>query len=475
MELMLSPQFLHVPSSSIKVKITANCKYSCNNPTFDPIKKLFKHTAQTFETLIINKNNPPPSKQPLKPNLLANIFNTLDDFICTFLDSKPLPPPIDPKYVLSGNFAPVDELPPTACVVVDGGALPSCLDGAYIRNGPNPQFFPKSPYHFLDGDGMLHVIKICQGKATFCSRYVKTHKYIMEGKIGHPIVPNFIAGFNGVVPGMARLALTCARVLTKQFDPLTHGFGVGNTSVALLCGRLFALCESDLPYEVKITENGDIITLGRHDFESREPFFRMTAHPKTDKATGEAFCYGYDFLRPFLTFYRIDGGGRKQKGVGIFSMGKNCAVVHDFGLTENFIVFSDAQIVINPLWVMRGRSPVGIDLDKIPRLGIISRYAEDDSGMWWIDTPGFNMLHCVNAWEEDGGAGAGDTVIVMVASKIESVEKVFEITDLPQSTMEKVTINVKAKTVERQSLSTQGLDFAAINPAYAAKKIRCVI
>ncbi|KAK6129651.1 hypothetical protein DH2020_036611 [Rehmannia glutinosa] len=86
------------------------------------------------------------------------------------------------------------------------------------------------------------------------------------------------------------------------------------------------------------------------------------------------------------------------------------------------------------------------------------------------------MLHCVNAWEEDdgAGAGAGDTNIVMVASKIESVEKVFEISDLPQSTMEKVTINVKAKTVERQSLSTQGLDFAAINPAYAAKKIRYV-
>ncbi|KAK6129652.1 hypothetical protein DH2020_036612 [Rehmannia glutinosa] len=225
----------------------------------------------------------------------------------------------------------------------------------------------------------------------------------MEGKTGYPIVPNFIAGFNGVVPSMARLVLTCARVLTKQFDPLRHGFGVANTSVAFLCGRLFALCESDLPYEVKVTEDGDIITLGRHDFGSIEPFLRMTAHPKIDKATGEAFCYGYDV---------------------------KCAAIHDFAVTENYVVFPDTQIVMNPWWILRGRSAVGIDPDKIPRLGIIPRYAEDERGMRWIDAPGFNMLHCVNAWEEDGGGA-----IVMVASNIVSAEHIFDDMESSQLTL----------------------------------------
>ncbi|KAK6129649.1 hypothetical protein DH2020_036609 [Rehmannia glutinosa] len=302
---------------------------------------------------------------------------------------------------------------------------------------------------------MLHMIKICQGKATFCSRYVKTHKYILEGKTGYPIVPNFIAGFNGVVPATARLVLTCARVLTKQFDPLRHGFGVANTSVAFLCGRLFALCESDLPYEVKVTEDGDIITLGRHDFGSIEPFLRMTAHPKIDKATGEAFCYGYDVIV-----------GKKTKGVPISSMEK-CAAIHDFAVTENYVVFPDTQIVMNPWWILRGRSAVGIDPDKIPRLGIIPRYAEDERGMRWIDAPGFNMLHCVNAWEEDGGGA-----IVMVASNIVSAEHIFDDMESSQLTLEKLTIDVKAKSMKRQSLSTQVLDFAVINPAYAAKKNR---
>ncbi|KAI3449127.1 hypothetical protein Pfo_005792 [Paulownia fortunei] len=435
--------------------ITANSYFT----TFLPIKKLIKkHTAQTFETL---KNPPPASKQVViqkrnkNQSLFAIMFNTLDDLICAYLD-LPLRPCIDPKHVLSGNFAPVDELPPTSCDVVEG-SLPSCLDGAYIRNGPNPQFIPRAPYHFLDGDGMLHMIKICRGKATYCSRYVKTHKYMVEREIGYPILPNFFASFNGIAASMARSALTVAR-----------GCGVANTSVAQIGGQLFALCESDLPYAVKVTGEGDIITLGRHDFQTSEPFLRMTAHPKIDQLTGEAFAYGYNIKPPFLTFFRINSEGKKLKDVPIFSM-QGCAAIHDFAVTENYAIFPDMQILMNPLWILRGRSPVGIDLAKVPRLGIIPKYAEDESEMLWIDVPGLNMLHCVNAWEEDGGK-----TVTILASNIVSVEHIFDSVDLAQLTLQKITINVEAKTEQRHPLSTKGLDFGTINPAYAAKKNRYV-
>lgn len=112
--------------------------------------------------------------KPLKkPSFLEVILNACDDFIDTFIN-PPHHPSIDPKCILSDNFAPVDELPPTECEVVKG-SLPPCLDGAYIRNGPNPQYF-----HLFDGDGMLHSTRISQGKAIFCSRYVKTYKYLVE-------------------------------------------------------------------------------------------------------------------------------------------------------------------------------------------------------------------------------------------------------------------------------------------------------
>ncbi|KAL0447667.1 UNVERIFIED_CONTAM: putative carotenoid cleavage dioxygenase 4, chloroplastic [Sesamum latifolium] len=316
---------------------------------FSPINKLISHTAQTLKNKqpvahkIINKN---------QSSSLASIFKTLDDLVCSFLD-LPLRPSIDPKHVLSGNFAPVDELPPTPCEVVEG-SLPSCLDGAYIRNGPNPRFIPSGPYHLFDGDGMLHMIRISRGEATFCSRYVKTYKYMVEQEIGYPIFPSVFSSFNGFGASIARSFLTLSKMLTAQFDPIRHGFGVANTSLALFAGHLFALCESDIPYAIKVTADGDIITMGRHGFQrsSREWFFRMTAHPKIDQETGEAFAYRCHPLWPFLTFFRFDSEGRKYKDVPIYSA-NGPTLTHDFAVTKSYAIFPDVQIVMNLLWILR--------------------------------------------------------------------------------------------------------------------------
>ncbi|KAL6536336.1 ccd4,nced4 [Orobanche gracilis] len=406
-------------------------------------------TKPTFDKILI-KNSPKQVETTKKfQSLLAHIFNTLDDFICAYLDS-PLRPSIDPERVLKGHSAPVDELPPTACVVVEG-SLPSSLNGAYIRNGPNPQFVnpngKRRPHHFFEGDGMLHMIRISKGEATLC----------------------IFSSFNGVASSVAWLMLIVARVWAGEFDPATHGMGTSNVSVALFGGRLFSLCESDLPYEIKVTEDGDIVTLGRHDLLSGDPkFLRMTAHPKIDRATGEAFGYQYDIKPPFLTFFRTDGEGRKQKGVPIFSMAE-CSATHDFAVTENYAVFPDGRIVVRPSWVWKGRSPVGINRGKITRLGVIRRYAEDDSEMLWIHTPGLNMLHCFNAWEEDGG----DRIVVVGSNGCE-VGQFLEDFRLLESRLEKVTIDVKGKKVERETLSAENLDLGVINPAYHAKKNRYV-
>ncbi|KAL0302519.1 UNVERIFIED_CONTAM: putative carotenoid cleavage dioxygenase 4, chloroplastic [Sesamum angustifolium] len=177
----------------------------------------------------------------------------------------PLRPCIDPMHVLSGNFAPVDELPPTPCRVEEG-SLPSALDGVYIRNGPNPQFIPHGPFHVFDGDGMLHSIRISNGEAVFCSRYVKTYKYMVEQKMGYPFIVSPFSSFNGTAAAIARCVLVVARVLAGYFNPVSNGFGTANTNLAMFGGKLFALCESDLPYQVRVTPDGDIITVSRHDF-----------------------------------------------------------------------------------------------------------------------------------------------------------------------------------------------------------------
>ncbi|KAI3735965.1 hypothetical protein L6452_15493 [Arctium lappa] len=260
-------------------------------------KKSSQDQKQRPITTTLNNEKRIRKSATIDQSLLSMIFNAFDDIINKFID-PPLRNSLNPSHVLSDNFYPVDELPPTNCEVSEG-MLPSCLDGVYFRNGPNPHFLPRGLYHLFDGDGMLHAIRISKGKATLCSRYVKTYKYNIEKDAGFPIIPNFISGFNGLTASVARMAVATGRVLAGHFDP-SEGIGSTNTSLGFFGNKLYALGESDLPYAIKLASNGDIITLGRHDFDGKLSM-RMTAHPKIDPVTKEAFA----LLQPNISFPHI--------------------------------------------------------------------------------------------------------------------------------------------------------------------------
>ncbi|CAG7887034.1 unnamed protein product [Brassica rapa] len=423
-------------------------------------KKLYTH--RTNHTAVSSPAKPRPQPQT---SLATALFTTMEEVINTFID-PPSRPSVDPKHVLSDNFAPVlDELPPTECQIIHG-SLPPSLNGAYIRNGPNPQFLPRGPYHLFDGDGMLHAIRIRDGKATLCSRYVKTYKYNVEKQTGTPVIPNVFSGFNGVPASMARGALTAFRVLAGQFNPI-NGIGLANTSLAFFCNRLFALGESDLPYAVRLTESGDIVTIGRHDFDGKLAM-SMTAHPKTDPVTGETFAFRYGPVPPFLTFFRFDSTGKKRKDVPVFSM-TSPSFLHDFAITSRYAIFSEIQIRMRMDSMLEGGSPVGADNGKTPRLGVIPRYAEGESEMKWFEVPGFNIIHAINAWDEDDG----DT-IVLIAPNIMSIEHTLERMELVHALVEKVKIDLVTGIVTRHPISARNLDFAVINPAFVGRRSRYV-
>ncbi|KAK7835110.1 putative carotenoid cleavage dioxygenase 4 [Quercus suber] len=197
---------------------------------------------------------------------------------------------------------------------------------------------------------MLHSLRISQGKASLCSRYVKTNKYTLECAVGFPLFPSVFSGFNGLTASAARGALSATRILTG---------------------------ESDFPYSVKLSSNGDIETLGRYGFDGKL-FMSMTTHPKIDSDTDEAFAFRYGLVPPFLTYFRFDKNGVKQLDVPIFSMTRP-SFLHDFAITKKYAIFADIQIGMNPLEMIEGGSLVGSDLLKVSRIGVIPRYAKDES------------------------------------------------------------------------------------------------
>lgn len=64
-----------------------------------------------------------------------------------------------------------------------------------LRNGPNPFFRPqtlesvfgKVGWHFFEGDGMLHAIRLGGGKAFYRNKFVETPALKMEKESGKPL------------------------------------------------------------------------------------------------------------------------------------------------------------------------------------------------------------------------------------------------------------------------------------------------
>jgi carotenoid cleavage dioxygenase-like enzyme len=84
---------------------------------------------------------------------------------------------------LLGNFAPIEQegeyedLESSAAIE---GKVPMDLNGVYLRNGPNPKQKIQGKYHWFDGDGMIHSIRIRNGRLFYSNRYVQTQKYKVE-------------------------------------------------------------------------------------------------------------------------------------------------------------------------------------------------------------------------------------------------------------------------------------------------------
>ncbi|KAJ6906599.1 hypothetical protein NC652_024115 [Populus alba x Populus x berolinensis] len=299
---------------------------------------------------------------------------------------------------------------------------------------------PHGPLHFFEGDGMLHSLKLSGGQAaTHCSRYVKTYKYMLEKEAG--------------------------RVLCGQIN-LTRGFGLANTSLALISSKLLALCESDLPYVIRMTQEGDIETQGRWDFD-RKLFASMTAHPKVDKDTKETFAFQCNpSFFPYVTYFYFNEDGVKQRDVPLLSINQPTPI-HDFAITKRFAIFPETQLVVEPANVVLGRGmPVVCEQKKVPRIGILPRYAESDSNTRWFPVPGFNAMHVTNAWEN------GDDEVVLVAPNVLSIANVFHRIEKVHFSLEKLTINTRTGKVSRKILSERSLELGSINPSYIGKKNR---
>ncbi|KAK3424627.1 9-cis-epoxycarotenoid dioxygenase NCED1, chloroplastic [Eucalyptus grandis] len=452
-----SPPIPSMPSSSPSVELGLNgprkkpSRITCSLQT--PPKLLLPKKPLTFQPSTTAVAAPPSTSKPrgkqapVRWNLLQKFasmaLEAVEDALVSRELEQPLPKTSDPQVQISGNFAPVPEQPVLHSLPV-AGQIPDCIRGVYVRNGANPLYQPVAGHHLFDGDGMIHAVHLADGSASYACRFTKTHRFVQERDLGRPIFPKAIGELHGHF-GIARLLLFYARGACGLLDH-GHGIGVANAGLVYFNGRLLAMSEDDLPYRVRVTADSDLNTIGRYDFGGQLDS-TMIAHPKVDPVSGELFALSYDVVRkPYLKYFRFSPDGRKSPDVEIPLA--EPTMMHDFAITEQFVVIPDQQVVFKLNEMVRGGSPVIYDKAKTSRFGIMDKYASDASGIRWIDVPDCFCFHLWNAWEEP----ESDEVVV-IGSCMTPPDSIFNEQDESlKSVLSEIRLNLKTGKSTRRPI-----------------------
>ena len=314
------------------------------------------------------------------------------------------------------GFKPVHTLCSNAVLQVSG-KIPDDLEGVYLRNGTNLQFEQTNGrYHMFNGAGMLHQVQIAAGKASYSNTYIKTPRYEIEDAMGQDQYLHFGDLAGGGKAGLVRMAVAALRQRLGVLPALEAlESGSSTTAVQYHHGKLYCLQETGYPFALNTrVEDGHLILdgEGRWDTFGGKLDSPYTAHPKIDPATGDWYTFSTQFSSGRLYHSVLRQGKLEQHSV-IDQQKPALAFLHDYYLTEHYLVFPDLSLRFNPKDMFGPeKSPMVFDADYKMRWGVIKRDHQPGDPVRWFttDQPG-HLWHVVNGWEETRDDGGTDIVL----------------------------------------------------------------
>lgn len=371
---------------------------------------------------------------------------------------------------VEGHFAPLQKEYTLSDLEVTG-TIPDYLDGRYMRNGPNPvgEFDPQR-HHWFVGDGMVHGIRIRDGKAEwYRNRWVRG-------------------------PHTARALGERAPFWRVGASPIG-----ANTNVIGHAGKTIALIEAGVAsYEL----TDELETIGLCDFDGTLTG-GFTAHPKHDPDTGELHGVSHSLYRGNVVQYSVIGvDGRVRRSVDIEVTGS--PMMHDFSLTERHVVFYDLPVTFDARRAAAMTMPPGLRLPTrlllsalvgrvhIPdpirahqpgfkiydhrfpyswdpkyraRVGVMPRDGSN-ADVRWFDVEPCYVFHPMNAYDD------GDTIVLDVVRHPKMFDRNHFGPSEGPATLDRWTVDLADGKLRESRFDDRGQEFPRVDERLVGKRYR---
>jgi len=351
------------------------------------------------------------------------------------LDDAPASRPVEENPYLLGPYGPVrDEMTVEGLPVI--GALPASLDGTYMRIGPNP-ITPPEPgaYHWFAGDGMIHAVRIKDGKAQwYRNRYIRSTR--VSQVLGEPPAPG----------------------------PRYERGDTVNTNIISHAGKVLALVEAGgFPVEI----DSLLGTTAYTNMDGSLQFGGFTAHPHLDPDSGElhAICYNggnREFVRHVVV--GRDGLVRREVKIPV----RDGPMIHDCAITARFVLILDMPITFSIEAARAGMTmPYAWNNDHPARVGLLPREGAADDVIWCDVEPAY-VFHPCNAYDLPDGRVVVDVAVHDRLFVIDGTEQPGAST----VTFERWICDPQTKRVERKLIDAVPQEFPRFDERLTGKPYR---
>jgi carotenoid cleavage dioxygenase-like enzyme len=312
------------------------------------------------------------------------------------------------------------------------GEIPRGLNGALVRNGPNPlrgRFQGNDVLSWWPEAAMLHGISFQDGRVTaYRNRWARTQHW---ARVHDPdIAPSLL-----------------------DTNP--------NVNVLQHAGEILALSEGGAPLAITAELETLGATRGHLGLAGG-----MTAHPKVDPQTGELMTFRANWKNPWLRYGVTDSKGTQSVDVEIEL--PSPSMMHDMAITATHSILLDLNVAYDFSMLSRGyRMPLRWHDDRKARLGVIPRHG---GKMRWFEVAPCFIQHVVNAYDADESTVVLDVVRYSRYLRLADNSAAFE--DNPLGVLWRYVIDLERGTVTEKQIDDVGIELPRINESRTGRSYR---